>query len=98
MRVKITYTVELEEEESEVSEIMSRAVLDLDFSYQELVRIQMDLDTNVGDLKSKIQQLDIIRRKIAKTDHRLSDCQYILEGLNETRQKIEEKQNEIQDG
>ena len=34
MRVKITYTVELEEVESEVSEIMSRAVLDLDFSYQ----------------------------------------------------------------
>ena len=98
MRVKITYTVELEEVESEVSEIMSRAVLDLDFSYQELVRIQMDLDTNVGDLKSKIQQLDIIRRKIAKADQILSDCQYILEGLNETKQKIEEKQNEIQDG
>jgi DNA repair ATPase RecN len=98
MRVKIAYTVELEEVESEVSEIMSRASLDLDFAYQEVVRVQMDLDTNVGDLNSKIQQLDTIRRKMAKADQILSDCQSILEGLRETKQQIEEQQNEIQDG
>ena len=66
MRVKIAYTVDLEEVEQEVAEIMSRATEDLDYSYQELIRIQMDLDTNVGDLNNKIQQLDIIRRKMAR--------------------------------
>ena len=98
MRVKIAYTVELEEVESEVSEIMSRAALDLDFAYQEVVRIQMDLDTKVGDLKGKDEQINIIRRKMAKADQILLDCQLILEGLELAKQQIEEQQNEIQDG
>ena len=98
MRVKIAYTVELEEVEREVSEIMCRAAADLDFAYQEVLRIQVDLDTKTGDLKSKVEQLDTIRRKMAKADQILSDCQSILQGLRETKQQIEEQQNEIQDG
>lgn len=97
MRVKISYTVDIDEVESEVSEIMSRASSDLDFAYQEVVRIQMDLDTNVGDLSSKIKQLDTIRRKIAKADQILSDCQSIIEGLDLAKKQIEEQQNEVQD-
>ena len=98
MRVKIAYTVDLEEVESEVSEIMSRAALDLDFAYQEVARIQMDLNTNVGDLNSKVQQLDTIRRKMAKADQILEDCSYILQGLEDANKQIEEQQNEVQDG
>jgi len=97
MRVKIAYTVDLEEVEQEVAEIMSRATEDLDYSYQELIRIQMDLDTNVGDLNNKIQQLDIIRRKMARADQILEDCQFILQGLGQARTKMEEE-NEVQDG
>mgnify|MGYP003344415413 CR=1 FL=1 len=98
MRVKIAYTVELEEVESEVAEIMSRASLDLDFAYQEVVRVQMDLDTNVGDLNSKIKQLDTIRRKMARADQIIEDCQFILQGLEQAKKQLEEQQNEIQDG
>ena len=98
MRVKITYTVELDEVESEVSEIMSRAALDLDYAYQEVTRIKIDLNTNVGDLKSKTKQLDTIRRKLSKADQILEDCQFILQGLEQTKLKIEEQKNEIQDG
>jgi hypothetical protein len=97
MRVKIVYTVEMEEVEQEVAEIMSRATEDLDYSYQELIRIQMDLDTNIGDLNNKIQQLDIIRRKMARADQILEDCQFILQGLGQARTKMEEE-NEVQDG
>jgi len=98
MRVKIAYTVELEEVEREVSEIMCRAAADLDFAYQEVTRIQVDLDTKTGDLESKIKQLDVIRRKIAKADQVLSDCQSIIEGLDLAKKQLEEEQNEIQDG
>jgi chromosome segregation ATPase len=98
MRVKIAYTVELEEVEREVSEIMCRAAADLDFAYQEVTRIQVDLDTKTGNLNSKIQQLDTIRRKMAKADQILSDCQSILQGLEQTKKQIEEQENEIQDG
>jgi len=97
MRVKIAYTVDLEEVEQEVAEIMSRATEDLDYSYQELIRIQLDLDTNVGDLNNKIQQLDTIRRKMARADQILEDCQFILQGLDQARNKTEQK-DEIQNG
>ena len=98
MRVKIAYTVDLEEVEREVSEIMCRASADLDFGYQEVTRVQVDLDTKTGDLKSKIEQLDIIRRKLAKADQVLEDCSLILQGLEQAKKQIEEKENEIQDG
>jgi hypothetical protein len=77
---------------------MSRAALDLDYAYQEVTRIKIDLDTNVGNLKSKIKQLDTIRRKLSKADQILEDCQFILQGLEQTKLKIEEQKNEIQDG
>lgn len=98
MRVKIAYTVDLEEVEREVSEIMGRASADLDFAYQEVARVQVDLDTKTGDLNSKIEQLDIIRRKMARADQIIEDCQFILQGLDQAKQQIEEQQNEIQDG
>tara|TARA_E500000318_G_scaffold50308_1_gene47117 strand:+ start:141 stop:437 length:297 start_codon:yes stop_codon:yes gene_type:complete len=98
MRVKIAYTVDLEEVEPEVAEIMSKASSDLDYAYQEVVRVQMDLDTNVGDLNSKIQQLDTIRRKMARADQIIEDCQYILQGLKQAKKQIKEQENEVQDG
>ena len=57
MRVKIAYTVELEEVEREVSEIMCRAASDLDFAYQEVVKIQVDLDTKSGEVDDKVLQI-----------------------------------------
>ena len=98
MRVKIAYTVDLEEVEREVSEIMCRAAADLDFGYQEVTRIQVDLDTKTGDLKSKIEQLETIRRKLARADQIIEDCQLILQGLEQARKQLEEQENEIQDG
>ena len=98
MRVKISYTLNIEEVEKEVSEIMSRASSSLDFGYQEVTRIQMDLDTKTGDLESKIDMLDKIRLKLAIADQVLEDCSLILEGLKQAKAQLEEKQNEIQDG
>ena len=98
MRVKIAYTVELEEVEREVSEIMCRAASDLDFAYQEVTGIQADLDTKTGDLESKLASIDTIRRKMAMADQILEDCSLILDGLYQTRKKLKEKENEVQDG
>ena len=98
MRVKIAYTVDLEEVEKEVSHRMTRAVNDLDFCYQELIRLQMDLDTKVGTLDNHISLIDTIRIKMAKADQVFEDCYLILQGLKDTRSKLEEKENEVQDG
>jgi len=98
MRVKIAYTVELEEVESEVSEIMSRAASDLDYAYQEVTRIQLDLHTDTGDLESKVKELDKIRLKLGRADQVLDDCLSILQGLDQAKKQIEEQEDEIQDG
>ena len=98
MRVKITYTVQLDEVEAEVSEIMSRASQDLDFSYQELTRLQLDLNTKTGDIQDHALMVDKIRLKMAKADQVLEDCQNILIGLVNTKKQLEEQENEIQDG
>ena len=98
MRVKIAYTVKLEEVEKEVSEIMSRAASDLDFAYQELTRIQLDLNTKTGDINSKLEMINTIRLKLATADQVLEDCYLILEGLEKTKSQLEEKNNEIEDG
>tara|TARA_R110002074_G_scaffold31646_1_gene88687 strand:+ start:760 stop:1062 length:303 start_codon:yes stop_codon:yes gene_type:complete len=94
MRVKIAYTVELEEVEREVSEIMCRAASDLDFAYQEVAGIQADLDTKTGDLESKLASIDAIRRKMMKADQTLEDCHAILEGYDNALKQLEEQENE----
>ena len=98
MRVKITYTVELEEVESEVSEIMCRAASDLDFVYQEITKIQEDLDTKTGNLEKNVEKINSMRKKMFSADQILNDCETILEGLANVRKQLEEKKNEIQDG
>ena len=98
MRVKIAYTVELEEVESEISDVMSRASEDLDYSYTELTRIQLDLQTKADNLSENIEKIDIIRRKMSKADAILQDCQSVLEGLLQVKTQLKEQENEIQDG
>ena len=98
MRVKITYTVQLDEVEAEVSERMARAVNDLDFCYQELTRLQLDLDTKTGTLENHTEMIDTIRIKMAKADQVLEDCQNILIGLASTKKQLEEQEDEVQDG
>ena len=98
MRVKIAYTIDIEEVESEVSEIMSRAVNDLDFCYQELIRLQNELDTKTGKLENQSIMMETIRIKMAKADMVIADCQAILFGLDNAKKQSEENQNEIQDG
>lgn len=98
MRVKIAYTVDLEDVEEEVSEIMSKAAEALDFSYQETVRIQLDLDTKAGNLENQIEMIDIIRRKMMRADQVLEDCHSILQGYKIAKENIKEQENEVQDG
>lgn len=98
MRVKITYTVELEEVESEVSEIMSRAADNLDFAYQEVIKIQTELDSKEEGLDAKILRIDELRKKMAQADQILEDCHMILIGLRSAKKQIQEQENEVQVG
>ena len=98
MRVKIAYTVELEEVEKEVSEIMSRATDDLDFCYQETINLQNSMDTGTNNLEESIETINIMRNKLMRADQVMEDCHAVLEGLLNVRKQLEEQKNEIQDG
>ena len=98
MRVKIAYTVELEQVEKETSEIMCRAAANIDAAYQEVTNLQNQLDTGTGDADRNLKSIHFARLKLAKADQVLEDCYLILQGLKDTRSKLEEEENEIQDG
>ena len=98
MRVKIAYTVELEEVEKEVSEIMSRAADDLDDAYQEVVKIQTELETSAEQSHNHAKHIEAIRLKMFTADQILQDCQLILEGYHKAKEQMKELENEVQDG
>jgi len=93
VRVKIAYTVELEEVEKEVSEIMTRALGDLDFCYQETINLQNSIDTGTNNLEESIETINIMRNKLMRADQVLEDCYLILQGLDQTKKQIEENEN-----
>ena len=98
MRVKIAYTVKLEEVEKEVAEIITRAADDLDFCYQEVIALQGSIDTDSSDLDKNIKTIKSMREKMVSADQVLSDCEIILEGLLNVRKELEETEYETQDG
>jgi len=97
VRVKIAYTVELEEVEKEVSEIMTRALGDLDFCYQETINLQNLMDTGTNNLEESIETISIMRKKMLKADQVLEDCCDILEALNNVKAKMEDTDDEVLD-
>jgi DNA repair ATPase RecN len=96
MRVKIAYTVEIEEVEKEVAEIMEKAANNLDQAYHQVAEIQLSLDTDSGDLKSKLASIATIRGKMMKADQVLEDCYAILEGYDNALKQLEEQENEAE--
>jgi len=98
MRVKIAYTVELENVEKEVADIISRATNDTDDALQVIARLQNELKTQMGNREEQLKNIHFARIKLAKADQILEDCFYIIQGVEEAMKKQEEEENEIQDG
>ena len=98
MRVKIAYTVRLEEVEKEVAEIITRAADDLDFCYQEIVSLQNSIDSDSSSIEKNIETIKTMRERMYSADQILNDCGIILEGLENVRKELEESEHEIQNG
>ena len=93
MRVKIAYTVELEEVENEVKEILGKGITDIDEALSDSMHVLSELDSG-QELPYLVETLDSSRRKLAKADAVLADCQTILDAYSQVLQKLEEGQNE----
>ena len=98
MRVKISYTVEMEEVEKEVAEIMSKASSDLDEAFHEIVSTQNLIDTQAGNLEQYLETIDLARKRMMRADQVLEDCASILQGYQQAKKAIEEQEDAIQNG
>ena len=91
MRVKIAYTVEIDEIENEVKEIMQRALLSMEEAQNESHQATINLEAGESDIVSIVQAFDSARRKLSKADMVLADCQEILMGYQAALQKIKQE-------
>ena len=103
MKVKIAYTVELEDIPKEISEMLNNGVAAIEDAadvYKKAQRfVSVMEDEEVADT---LKDLEFIRRKLEKVDTIVGDCQSILQGydsaLKQIKEQQQEKQDEIKDG
>ena len=94
MKVKIAYTVDLEDVEIEVQELTIRALSSLDEAVTSTQFVCDNLDTQKVSIANLIEKLDQTRAQLLKADTVLNDCQTILLGYNDILNKAEEAQDE----
>lgn len=92
MKVKLSYTVDLDDVPNEVSTILN---LKTNLQYDKLMDgVYQAL--NQKNYFSAIENIDIMRKKLSSIDLVLSDCQSILTGY--TKALTQEEQNDTSDG
>ena len=93
MRVNLTYSVSLDEVETQVAEL-------IDKSGHKTKKLSVALERIANLLKGKqsngvVMELDQIRRELNSLDLRLADCMSIMRSYNQTVQQLSEPEYEI---
>ena len=75
MRVKLAYTVEIEEVPGKIKEILDGAVHALALASSDLYDVSVDDRAEIT-----LSKIDLVRRRLALIDDRLDDCYHALAG------------------
>ena len=102
MRVKIAYTVDIQDVEIEVQEIMNKAVNNLEEACKKALFIENSLGKLDVSIDNLLEELKNARELMYRVDSVLSDSHDILDGYNnvlkkmeeETLQEVEEEEND----
>ena len=94
MKVKIAYTVDLEEVELEVQELVTRALNNLETAQSTTEYVCDKLDTQQDSVEGLIEKIEQARLGMLKADTILNDCQTILTGYSGILKEAEEKKDE----
>lgn len=94
MKVKIAYTVDLQEVEIEVQELVTRALNSLEIAQVGTEYVCEKLDTQEVSIENLIRRIEQAREEMLKADTVLNDCQTILEGYDNILKKAEESEDE----
>lgn len=95
MRVKIAYTVDISEVETEVKEILAKAVSSIEDMHEKILFAYNNLEKSEAPLKDINDALESIRKEIYKADTVVTDCHSIIIGYTDVLEKLkEEAENE----
>ena len=91
MRVKIAYTVDISEVESEVKSLLSEAVSNLEKLQESVLFAYNNLETLDSPLNEITNSLEESRKIMFKVDSTVSDCHEILVGYSDVIRQLEEQ-------
>jgi len=88
MRVRISYSVDIDNVPQETCELLRKKAGELEVALNSLEDAAHSLDTRDPDLTSACKMIDKIRQKLADVDATLADCHGILAGLEEAYEQM----------
>jgi len=91
MRVKIAYTVEMDEVEEEVMTIMQKSLSEIEKASDISLDATRHLSNGNADISTVLVELDKTRRALSKADQIIMDCYEILKAYQQTLQRIEQE-------
>ena len=91
MKVKISYTVDISEVETEVKEILSQAVSSIEDMHEKILFAYNNLEKSEAPLNDINDALESIRKDIYKADTVVSDCHSIMLGYADVLEKLKEE-------
>jgi hypothetical protein len=91
MRVRLTYSVELEDVPDCVAELLEKELYSLDVIRESIGKTLESLSAEPPHLGLVSSEIDKARRTIASIDSRLNECQAILNGYEGAIRPPEEK-------
>ena len=81
MKVKISYTVELDEVPNQVYKyLFNQSDMSLDKMLEDVLKLIRE-----GNVEGALEDIDLFRKDLAKLDLKLDDAQSILDGYMKTR-------------
>ena len=83
MRVRISYSVDMDEVPQEAQRLLQNAVEALHQSWSELQSLQLELSEKMTEVETKVEVLSIcedLRKKIAAADSKILDASMIING------------------
>ena len=97
MRVKIAYTVDISEVESEVKNLVSQALKDIEALQEKVLFAYNSLETLDSPLEKIIENLEQSRKDLYNIDSVVSDSNEILNGYSQVLKQLEQNEKEKQD-
>ena len=91
MRVKIAYTVEMEEVDEEIVTIMQKALTDIEKASEFAFDATSKLSRGNEDINTIINQIDQARKRLSKADQVIMDCHEILKAYKQTLLTLEKE-------